>query len=85
MRTITATLLATTLIVTSAFAAPHSVTPLPAGKPAGGKEAALFGPNSFLILLGAGVVIGGLVLTVSGNSNGITGPTTTSTSTSGLP
>jgi hypothetical protein len=86
MRTITATLLATTLVVSSAFSAAHAAAPLPAGKPAGVKEAASLGPNAFLILLGTGIVIGGLVLTISSNGNdGVTTPTTTATSTASLP
>lgn len=82
MRTITATLLATTLLVSSAFAAPQS---LAAGKPAGAKEAALLGPNGILILLGAGVLIGGLTLAISDHRKGVTGPVTTSTTGTGLP
>ena len=84
MRTITATLLATTLLMSSAFAAPHSVAPLPAGKPAGVKQAATLGPNFAVILLGLGVVIGGIVLATSQNSDGVTTPTTTGTA-AGLP
>jgi hypothetical protein len=85
MRTITATLLATSLLMSSAFAAPRSVAPLPAGKPAGIQQAASLGPNAFLILVGAGIIIGGIVLAVSNSSDGVTSPTTTSTSTTGLP
>lgn len=86
MRAIFAAFLSTTLVVSSAFAAVQSPAPLPAGKPAGVKEAALLGPSLFLVLLSAGIVIGGVSLAVSGNSNnGVTTPTTTSTSTTALP
>jgi hypothetical protein len=86
MRTIAAGFLATTLVVTSAFAATQSVASLPAGKPAGVKEAASLGPNVFLLLLGSGIIIGGVALAVSGNNNnGVTTPSTTSTSSTGLP
>jgi hypothetical protein len=85
MRKITATLLATSLFVSSAVAAPQSMAPLPAGKAAGVKQAAALGPNFALILLGLGVVIGGVVLATSNLSEGVTSPTTTSTSTTGLP
>jgi len=86
MRTITAALLACTLMVSSSFAAPQSVVPLAAGKPAGVKDAALFGPSGFMILLGTAVVIGGIALSVSNSGgNGVTSPTTTSTTASGLP
>jgi len=82
MRTITASLLAISLMVSSSFAATQSVAPLPAGKPAGVKEAAFLGPNMLLILLSAGIMIGGLSLAVSNlGNNGVTSPTTTSTST----
>lgn len=79
MRTICASLMAVTLLVSGSVAAP-----LPAGKPAGVKEAAVLGPNVFLVLLGAGVIIGGITLAVSNNGNdGVTTPTTTGTA--GLP
>ena len=86
MRTITATILATTLFVSSALAAPQSSAPISAGKPAGAKEAALLGPNTFLVLVGVGVIAGSIAMAVS-NNNGdrVTGPTTTSTTRSGLP
>ena len=86
MRTLTAAILATTLVASNAFAAANSISPLAAGKPAGVKQAAALGPNMFLVLLGTGIVIGGLVITVSGgDKNGVTTPTTTATSTAGLP
>lgn len=87
MRTIMATLLASSLMVSSTFAATQSAAPLPAGKPAGVKEAAFLGPNALLILVSLGIAIGGIVLAVSNpGGNGITSgtldTTTTSTSTS---
>lgn len=86
MRTITAALVFTSLLVSNAFAAPRTVAPLPAGKPAGVSEAMILGPNSFLIIFGVGIIAGGLAATLSNNGgNGVTSPTTTSTSTTGLP
>jgi hypothetical protein len=83
MRSFTAALVASSILVSS-FAA--TAAPLPAGKPAGVKQAATLGPNFALILLGLGVVIGGVVLASSNTGgDGVTGPTTTSTSTVGLP
>jgi hypothetical protein len=83
MRTVTATLLAASLMVSSAFADTQSLAPLPSGKPAGVKQATMEGSNFFLLLLSAGIVIGGIVLAVSnGNKNGVTTPTTTATGTS---
>ncbi len=86
MRTIGAALLACTLVATSAFGATTSVAPLAPGKPAGAKEAANMGPNFAIILLGAGIVIGGIVLAVSNNGgDGVNSSTTTTTSATGLP
>lgn len=87
MRALPAALLSVVLIASSAFAATETGAPLPAGKPAGAKEAALLGPSMFLVLLSAGIVIGGITLAVSnnGSNNGVTTPTTTSTSTTSLP
>jgi hypothetical protein len=81
MRSITAAVVATSLLVSSALAA----APLPAGKPAGVNQAASLGPNFGLVLLGLGVVIGGIVLATSNSGGGVTTPTTSSTSTAGLP
>jgi hypothetical protein len=81
MRTIVASLVASTMLVSSTFAATPGV-PLPAGKPAGVKQAAYMGDNFLLILIGAGIVIGGIALAVSSpGGNGVTTPTTNSTST----
>lgn len=86
MRFIFAAVLSTTLAFSSAYAATKNVAPLPAGNSAGTHQAALVGPSMFLVLLSAGIVIGGIALAVSNNaSNGVTTPTTTSTSTSSLP
>ena len=84
MRVVVAAVVATSLIVSSAFATTETVMPLPFGKPAGAKAATLTGPG-MLLLLSAGLAIGGLALTVSGqgNNNGLTTPTTTSTATTG--
>jgi len=81
MRIIGAALLATTLVASGAFAA----SPLPAGKPAGAKDAALLGAPG-LVLVGVAIVATGIAITLSKNSNnGVTSPTTTSTSATGLP
>jgi hypothetical protein len=82
MRTIGAAFLATALVASNAFAAGSA--PLPSGKPAGIKEAANLGPDMGVILLGAGIVIGGIVFAVSGNEKGITSGVSTTTG-SGLP
>ncbi len=86
MRSIGAAFIATTLVVSSAFAAGNAAAPLSPGKPAGVKEAAVLGPSAFVILMGMGIVIGGVVLSVSNNCcDGVTTPTTTGTSGTGLP
>ncbi len=83
MRVMGVILLASSLIVSSAFATTQSAAPLPAGKPSGTKQAALLGPSVFLVLLSAGIVIGGLALAVSGSGNGgVTTPTTSAGGTS---
>lgn len=64
------------LLASSAMAA----TPLPAGKAAGAKEAALTGPA--LIWVGAAAIIAITVAVVaSNNDGGTTGTTTTATGT----
>ena len=79
MRTIMVTLLASSLMVSSTFAA---TAPLPAGKPAGVKEAAFLGPNTLMLLIGLGIAVGGLALAVSNpGGQGITSGTTTATTT----
>ena len=67
----------TGLLASGAFAADKS--PLPAGKPAGAKEATMQG-NSALIWLGVAAVIGVTIAVVAGNSDdGVTTPVTTGT------
>lgn len=85
MRIFASVLVATSLFVSSAFAASQTVSTLPAGKPAGVGQAALLGPNFGLILMGLGVVIGGVALAASSCGDCGTVTTTTSTSTTGLP
>ena len=72
MRTIGAALLATTMFVTSAFAA-DSVGPLTPGKPAGVQKAQA-GDTTLLWLIGAGLVVGGIIL-VASNNGGNSAPT----------
>jgi hypothetical protein len=86
MRNMVAAVLTASLVSSGAFAASKAPGHLPAGKPAGAKEAALLGPSAFLVLAGTAIVIAGVVLTVSGNDNkGVSTPSTSSTSTAGLP
>ena len=80
MRTLTAAVIVTTLMASSAFAAPRAVAPLPAGQPAGVKEAQLTGSALFW-LMGLGVVAGGIALSVTPNNNVITSTTTSATGT----
>ena len=83
MRTIGAALLATTMIVSSAFAATDSVGPLTPGKPAGVQKAQME-DSTLLWIVGAGLVIGGIVLVASGSGNSST-PTGSSSSSSSSP
>ena len=86
MRTVGVGLLAMALVANSTFAYADSAAMLPAGKPAGVKEATALGPNLFLVLLSAGIIIGGIALAVSADGkNGVTTPTTSGTSTASLP
>ena len=59
--------IAASLIVSSAFAAEKAVSPLPAGKPAGTKEAAFLGPLAPLFLAGAVAVF--VAVAASGGFN----------------
>ena len=81
MRIIGSALVATTLFVTSAFAATDSVAPqsapaavkssagaLAPGKPAGIQKAQ-GSDNTIWWVLGAGVVIGGIILVATNNQN----------------
>lgn len=81
MRIIGAAFLASNLIVSSAFAA-DGAAPLPAGKPAGVKQAQEV-DNTLLLVLGLGVVAGGIALVASGNGHSSVGTTTTCTTLSG--
>jgi len=84
MRSTFAALVVASLLCSSAFAAPQSVAPLPSGKPAGVKQAGLQG-NFMLVLLSAGIAIGGIALAISNpGNNGVTTPSTSATGT-GLP
>ena len=78
MRTIGAAIVASSLIISSAFAATDSATPLAPGKPAGVKQAQAT-DNTLLLVLGLGVVAGGIALVASGNGNGSVTTTTTGT------
>jgi hypothetical protein len=73
MRTLIAAVAAASLLVSSAFAATDSVGPLAPGKPAGVKKAQLE-DTTLLWVLGAGLVIGGIVL-VATQDNGSSAPT----------
>lgn len=78
MRTIGAVVLASSLLVSSAFAATDSAAPLAPGKPAGVKQAQMEN-NTLLLVVGLGVVAGGIALLASGGGNGTVTTTTTST------
>jgi hypothetical protein len=80
MRIIGAAILASSLVVSSSFAATNSSAPLAPGKPAGVKQAQMEG-NTLLLVLGVGVVAGGIALVASGNGNGSVTTTTSSTGT----
>ena len=73
MRIFGATVLATSLLITNAFAE----TALTAGKPAGVKKAQME-TNTLLIIGGVGLAGLGIGLAASGNGSG---PTTTTTAT----
>jgi len=78
MRVIGAAVLASSLIVSSAFAATNAAAPLAPGKPAGVKKAQA-ADNTMLMVLGLGVVAGGIALVASGGGNGAVTTTTTGT------
>lgn len=78
MRIIGAAILASSLLVSTSFAATDSTAPLAPGKPAGVKQAQMEG-NTLLLVLGVGVVAGGIALVASGNGNGSVTTTTTGT------
>ncbi len=80
MHMITRTLGAAAILSVLA-ALPVSAAPLPAGKPAGVKEANLAGPGLFWIGV-AGILAVTIAVVASNNGNdGVTTPTTTSTGT----
>ena len=78
MRIVGAAILASSLLVSTSFAATDSTAPLTPGKPAGVKQAQMEG-NTLLLVLGVGVVAGGIALVASGSGNGSVTTTTTST------
>jgi len=74
-------IVAAVLVCASCSNAIAADAPLPAGKPAGAKQAALAGPG-FVILVGlAGVAALTAILVSQDNKNGITTPTTSATGT----
>ena len=80
MQTIGAAILASSLIVSSAFAATDATAPLAPGKPAGVKQAQMEG-NTLLLVVGLGVVAGGVALLASGGGGNPVAATTTATTT----
>lgn len=76
MRTLGAAILATSLLVTNAFAA----TTLPAGKPAGVQKAQMEG-NALLIIAGIGLAALGIGLAASSSGGSPTSVTNTVTGT----
>lgn len=59
----------------------EAASPLPAGKPAGTRQAALSG-DGWLVLIGLGAIIAFTVAIAESNQNqGVTTPTTTATGT----
>jgi hypothetical protein len=79
MRTIVAALLATTLSASAALALPDT-GPLPAGKPAGVRQAQEDG-HTMLFIAGAALVGIGVALAVSNNGNNTTPSTSSGIST----
>ena len=78
MRTFGAVLLASTLLVSGAFAATDASAPLAPGKPAGVKQAQMQGGTA-AIFLGVAIVAGGAALLASGKGNSSVATTTGST------
>lgn len=77
MRTLGAALVATSLLVTNAFAA----TTLPAGKPAGVQKAQMMEGNALLIIAGIGLAALGIGLAASSSGGGPTSVSNTVTGT----
>jgi len=74
-----AALTASALLISPTFAAETAISPLPAGKPAGVKAAAMHAPL-WVWIAGVGFVALGVGLAVaSGNKNTVTSATTTGT------
>ena len=73
MRSFSAAIVAASLVMSSAFAAP-----LTAGKPAGVKKAQMESPNALLIVTGLGLA--GLGIGLAASSGGGGGPTASNTS-----
>ena len=78
MRSIGAIILASSLTISSAFAATDTNAPLVPGKPAGVKQAQSMN-NTLLLVLGLGVVAGGIALVASGNGHSTPSTVTTTT------
>lgn len=80
MRNFVAATVAATMIATSALAATATVAPLPSGKAAGVKKAQAADETIWFVVAG-GIVVGGIALVASGNSNSslITGTSTGTT------
>jgi len=78
LKSIMGGVVAATLLASSTFAADivPAAAPLPAGKAAGTKDAALLGPNGFWIGLAIVAVVVVAVVASSGNKNNTTTPTT---------
>lgn len=73
MRTFSAAIVAASLVMTSAFAAP-----LTAGKPAGVKKAQMEAPNAILIVTGLGLAGLGIGLAASSSGGGAVSSSTSS-------
>lgn len=69
--------LAAFMVVSTAAVAGTNQGALAPGKAASVKEAQSIAPTTVAYVVGAGVIIGGIALAVSGNSNGTVGTTTT--------
>ena len=82
MRNFVAATVAATMIATSAFAATATVAPLPSCKAAGVSKAQ-DEDNTIWYIVAGGIVVGGIALVASGNSNGTltTGTLATTTTT----
>lgn len=77
MRNFVAATVAATLIATGAMAATSTVAPLPSGKAAGVSKAQEQ-DNTIWFVVAGGIVVGGIALVATGNSNSslITGTST---------